>query len=94
MSRALSNTTAYVEVDGREYALEADRDLVDVMTLIEAAARTEPSFVDLSNGDRTVNVLISTTTRVVITVRSNDPLPLLPDVTHQRSFEDPYFEWE
>lgn len=94
MSRTLSNTTAYVEVDGREYALEADRDLVEVMTLIEAAARTDPAFVDLSNGDRMVSVLFSANSRVVVTVRPHDPPPLLLDPTSERALDDPYFEWE
>lgn len=63
----------YVEIDGREYLLGHDHDLVDVMSKIEAAAQTKPTFVDLSGSERLVSVLVSPQSRVVITVRQESP---------------------
>ncbi|WP_404475360.1 hypothetical protein [Microbacterium aerolatum] len=63
------STSTYVEIDGREYLLGHEQDLVDVMARIEEAARSEPAFVDLSEGERHVSVLVSHQSRVVITVR-------------------------
>ncbi|WP_404438281.1 hypothetical protein LG322_04220 [Microbacterium aerolatum] len=62
-------TSTYVEIDGREYLLGHDQDRGDVMSRIAEAARSEPAFVDLSDGARRVSVLISHQSRVVITVR-------------------------
>jgi hypothetical protein len=64
-----SFTRTYVEIDGREYLLGDDHDLVEVMARIEAAAQSRPAFVDLSSGDRMVSVLVSAQSHVVITVR-------------------------
>ncbi|WP_194421849.1 hypothetical protein [Microbacterium abyssi] len=69
------HTSTYVEIDGREFLLGRDRDLVDVMSRIEEAARSEPAFVDLSDGDRHVSVLVSHQSRVVITVRHESSAP-------------------
>jgi hypothetical protein len=57
----------HVEIDGRVFPLAEGRDVVDLMARIEAAARTAPTFVDLS-GDGRVSVLISAATRVVVRV--------------------------
>lgn len=94
MSRSLSNTTAYVEVDGREYSLGPDRDLVEVMTRIEAVARSEPAFIDLSNGDRMVSVLVSPRSHVVVTVRRNDPPPAATASSEEWSLGLPHFDWD
>lgn len=61
-------TRARIEIDGREFLLDGDRDLVDLMTRIEAAARSEPTFVDISDRDGLVSVLVSPGAHVVISV--------------------------
>lgn len=63
-------TTTSVEIDGRSFVLHGDRDHTEVLADIEAAAaRADPTFVRLISGDETVSVLISSRTRVVVTVR-------------------------
>ncbi|GEK87248.1 hypothetical protein [Microbacterium aerolatum] len=69
MGRDDDHTSTYVEIDGREYLLGHDQDRGDVMSRIAEAARSEPAFVDLSDGGRRVSVLVSHQSRVVITVR-------------------------
>jgi len=68
-------TRTYVEIDGREYLLGQELDLVEVMGRIETAARSEPTFVDLSDHDHLVSVLISPRSKVVVTVRHASALP-------------------
>lgn len=68
-------TRTYVEIDGREYLLGKELDLVEVMGRIETAARSEPTFVDLSDLDHLVSVLISPRSKVVVTVRHASTLP-------------------
>jgi len=83
-----TDTRAYAEIDGREYLVGHDLDLVEVMSKIEEAARSGPAFVDLSDSDRLVSVLISQRSRVVITVR-HEPLPHTEDIT-----PDTIRDWE
>lgn len=59
MSGARKNTRTHVEIDGQRFLLDTDRDLVEVMERIEAAARSEPAFVHLSGGDHLISVLVS-----------------------------------
>lgn len=68
-------TTTYVEIDGREYTLGRDLDLVDVMSKIQAAAQSRPTFVDLADSAHLVSVLVSPQSRVVITVRPESSTP-------------------
>ena len=68
-------TATYVEIDGREYTLGRDLDLVDVMSKIEAAAQSRPTFVDLADSAHLVSVLVSPQSRVVITVRPESATP-------------------
>jgi len=75
MRGQLRDTRTYVEIDGREYLLGSELDLVEVMGRIEAAARNEAAFVDLSDGDQLVSVLVSRRSRVVVTVRPLEPQP-------------------
>lgn len=77
-----------VHIDGTPYAL-GDRDLVDLMTAIEAAVSTPGAFVDLTHGDRLVSVLITPTSRVVITVDLDAPTD--PDSFFPTS---PITDWE
>lgn len=57
-----------IEIDGREFILDGDRDLVDLMSRIEAAARSEPTFVDISSQGGLVSVLVTPGARVIISV--------------------------
>ncbi len=69
MDESRTETTTCVEIDGRRFVLDADRHLVGLMTDIEAAAaRPNPTFVQLTDGDERVSVLVSSRTRVVVTV--------------------------
>ncbi len=90
--RPPSRTTAYIEVDGREFRLARDRDLVDVMNQIEAITRSEPAFVDLSDGERLVSVLISPGARVVVTVRPDHRTP--DSSIDDWSLDLPFRDWE
>ncbi|MFF7294172.1 hypothetical protein ACFY9N_16705 [Microbacterium sp. NPDC008134] len=73
-----------IEIDGREFLLDGDRDLVDLMARIEAAARSEPTFVDISSRGGLVSVLVSPGARVVISVahegRDHDHAPPIPPI--------------
>lgn len=62
------NTRTHVEIDGRDFILGHDRDLVAVMSSIERAAGSPPGFVDISAGDELVSVLITSASKVVVTV--------------------------
>ncbi|WP_396659003.1 hypothetical protein [Microbacterium oxydans] len=68
MSGARKNTRTHVEIDGQRFLLDTDRDLVEVMERIEAAARSEPAFVHLSGGDHLISVLVSPGSKAVVTV--------------------------
>ncbi|WP_144872403.1 hypothetical protein [Microbacterium sp. 1.5R] len=61
----------HIEIDGRDFVLSGERDLVHVMSQIEAAAASPPAFVDLSDGDDLVSVLIHSTSRVVVSVETD-----------------------
>ncbi|MFB8188213.1 hypothetical protein ACFC14_02740 [Microbacterium sp. NPDC055988] len=63
-----ADSITHVAIDGRRFRLNGERDLVDLMSQIEAAARSEPTFVHLSDGDELVSVLVSSRSRIVITV--------------------------
>lgn len=63
----------HIEVDGRDFLLGGGRDLVHVMSQIEAAAASPPAFVDLSDGDELVSVLIHANSRVVVSVERAEP---------------------
>jgi len=84
MNSPTLSTRTRVEIDGREFLLDGDHDLVDLMTRIETAARSEPMFVDLSGGERLVSVLISSRSSVVVSVvhegvaRPTDEAPVAP----------------
>lgn len=73
MHGSLPKATAYIEVDGRAFRLAHDRDLVELMARVEAITRSESAFIDLSDGEQLVSVLISPGARVVVTVRPGDP---------------------
>lgn len=75
MTGAQTRIRTHIEVDGRDFLLGGDRDLVHVMAQIEAAAASPPAFVDLSDGDEMVSVLIHSHSRVVITVEHEHGQP-------------------
>lgn len=68
MDGARTMARAHIEIDGHDFLLDPDRDLVEVMGLIENAARSEPTFVDLSSGEELVSVLVSPGAKVIVTV--------------------------
>lgn len=82
MTSAAAETSTHVEIDGQRFLLDSDRDLVDLMAEIEEAARSEPRFVHLSDGEELVSVLVSARSRIVITVehesraRMPDSMPI------------------
>ncbi|MFB7250635.1 hypothetical protein [Microbacterium sp. NPDC056234] len=68
MINAGAESSTHIVIDGQRFLLDRDRDLVDLMGQIEAAARSEPAFVHLSDGDELVSVLVSSRSRIIITV--------------------------
>jgi len=81
------DTRTYVEIDGREYLLEDDQDRVDVMSRIEAAARSGPTFVDLSGRNPRVSVLVSGQSRIVVTT-GREPMATTEQISFDRSITD------
>ncbi|PRA82239.1 hypothetical protein [Microbacterium sp. MYb66] len=83
-SPGTASTNTHIVIDGQPFLLDGDRDLVDLMGEIEAAARSEPTFVHLSAGDELVSVLVSSRSRIVITVErdgiavTSDEAPIAP----------------
>jgi len=63
-----TKTRARIDIDGREFLVDGERDLVDLMGRIEAAARSEPTFVDISSRSGLVSVLVSPGAHVVVSV--------------------------
>ncbi len=94
MSTARSNTIAYLEVDGHEYQLGRDRDLVDLMHRIETIVRSEAAFVDLSHGDEMVSVLVSPGARVVVRVLWDSAPVASQAVAEDWSIYLPIRDWE
>lgn len=68
-----TKTRARIDIDGREFLVDDDRDLVDLMGRIEAAARSEATFVDISSRTGLVSVLISPGAHVVVSVEHEQP---------------------
>lgn len=60
---------ARVEIDGKGFTLAPDCDLVELMDQFESASRSQPTFVHLHGGDKTVSVLVAPLSKVVITVQ-------------------------
>jgi len=65
-------TTTHIEIDGHDYVLPRTTDVADVMSRIEAAARSQPTFIDLATGDSLTSVLISSQSRVVVYLHRDD----------------------
>lgn len=61
-------TTTQVTIDGSSWHLPPGHDLVELMSQIEAAARSGPSFVPLADGETMVSILIGSHSKVVVTV--------------------------
>lgn len=61
-------TSTQVAIDGWSWRLPPDHDLVELMSQIETAARSGPSFVPLCEGEDMVSVLIGPQSKVAITV--------------------------
>ncbi len=80
---------AHIEIDGHDFLLDPDRDLVEVMGLIESAARSEPTFVDLSSGEELVSVLVSPGAKVVVTVQHES----IASPEHEAPLA-PYSDWD
>ncbi|GAB3633319.1 hypothetical protein GCM10027421_26720 [Microbacterium shaanxiense] len=83
------DTRTYVEIDGREYLLGDDQDRVDVMARIEAAARSGPAFVDLTDSDPHISVLVSEQSRIVVTTGRESSA-----ATEQNPFGSSISDWD
>ncbi|WP_298863432.1 hypothetical protein [uncultured Microbacterium sp.] len=78
-----------VEIDGRPFLLRGDRALGEVMADIEAAASgDDPKFVQLIGGEDAVSVLVSSRTRVIVTVRHDRVDHIAPDESTHLQTED------
>ncbi|MEX0158628.1 MULTISPECIES: hypothetical protein [unclassified Microbacterium] len=68
MTETRVETKTQVTIDGWSFRLQPEHDLDDLMSRIEAAATTGPSFVQLQDGESMVKVLVSPQSKVLITV--------------------------
>ncbi|MFK3676780.1 hypothetical protein ACI2IP_03580 [Microbacterium sp. NPDC090218] len=67
-------TRTRVALNETEYSLVQGQDIADLRRRIEDAVRSGGGFVEFDvSGDRTVSVLISSTTQVVISTATVDP---------------------
>ncbi len=72
---------ARAEIDGLTYLLPPGTDIDDLRGRIEAAARTEPTFVSFATSDGIASVLVHPTSRVfVFQVRASDQENLASDL--------------
>lgn len=85
----------HIEIDGKDFLLPEDQPLSQVMADIEAAASSAPTFVTLSAEDRSISVLIRSTTRVVISVEKAEHIRAGGHIEPDRgSWNLPFDEWE
>lgn len=66
MGNSTGMTTTHIEIDGHDFLLPRSTDVADLMSRIEAAARSQPTFIDLATGDSLTSVLITARSRVVV----------------------------
>ncbi|WP_157538161.1 hypothetical protein [Microbacterium sp. Root280D1] len=77
-----------IEIDSRRFFLQADQDVDQVKSMIEAAVAAAPTFVTFHGIEQTISVLVQPTTRVVI---SHDHYTRVePDDSPPHS---PYEDW-
>ncbi|MFJ4999681.1 hypothetical protein ACIP5T_16120 [Microbacterium sp. NPDC088619] len=87
-------TNTQVIIDGWSWHLPADHDLVELMSQIEAAARSGPSFVHLSDGDGMVGVLVGRQSKVAITVTSKRTGPARDTLTFEPTLATDLTDWD
>lgn len=70
-----------ISFDGDAYVLDPDSDLLSLMERVETASRGESTFVTFSALHEQMSVLITSGTRVVVTVDRGDEVEAarLPD---------------
>ena len=66
MGNTAGRTTTHIEIDGHDFLLPPTADVADLMSRIEAAARSQPTFIDLATGETLTSVLITAQSRVVV----------------------------
>ncbi|WP_217583699.1 hypothetical protein [Microbacterium sp. GbtcB4] len=89
MSRGgLETMRAHFEIDGHDFVVSDEHDIIDLMHRIEAAARSEPTFIDIATTSRLVSVLITASSRVLVYMeRVNDSW--VPEES-----KTPFFDWD
>lgn len=63
-------TWTQLEIDGHFFALRDPGSVTEVMSQIEAIARTEPSFLTIATAEGIASVLITPHTRVFVRTQS------------------------
>jgi hypothetical protein len=89
MNEKRGESRTHVEIDGRDFLLPANLDLVDLMSRIEDAARSEPTFVDIAGDGELASVLISPQSRVVVSVEHLSVALPAPEVA-----ANPMLDWD
>ncbi|WP_158698571.1 MULTISPECIES: hypothetical protein [Microbacterium] len=84
----LKATRTHFEIDGQNFLVSDEHDVVELMYRIEAAARTEPTFIDIATTSSIISVLITANTRVLVYIERGDDSPIVADD------ELPYFDWD
>ncbi|MCT1364085.1 MULTISPECIES: hypothetical protein [unclassified Microbacterium] len=82
----LETMRTHLEIDGRDFVMSGDHDIGELMHRIEAAARSEPTFIDIATVSSLVSVLVTASTRVLVYMERTDDS--LSAGTHQTSFLD------
>lgn len=68
MSERHDETRARIAVDGEEFEISPNRDLVSLMEQIETAAQSHAAFVHIRGGDESVSVLVTPHSKIVLRV--------------------------
>jgi hypothetical protein len=68
MSESSDEVRARITIDGQEFAISPDRDLVDLMQQLETAAGSRAAFVHIHGGDESISVLVTPHSKIVLAV--------------------------
>lgn len=68
MSESSDEIRARITIDGREFAIRPDRDLVDLMQQLESAAGSRAAFVHIRGGDESISVLVTPHSKIILAV--------------------------
>lgn len=84
-SHPTTERRARVQIDGRQYVLAPDCDLVELMRQVESAPESDAAMIHIRGGDDTVSVPVTPLSAVVLTVER----VLLTQPEHEPPFVHP-----